>query len=161
MKSNIIVGYKAFNEGLINNYNKEFDLNKIYTIDGKIKYGLNGNGYHMCLNLEDTLRYYQEKEVNICLAVGFGDYEIFNDEYYGYYNMYSVENILLVKKLSRKEIINYMKNTNVERIKRFISLYKLTDSEIIEFKNINEEIDNYIDYYQYNKKDVFTLKKRK
>ena len=45
---------------------KKFELYKLYSTEGKIKYGLEGNGYHFCKYLEDTLRYYDamNDEVN-------------------------------------------------------------------------------------------------
>ena len=48
----MIKGYKCFNKGLINRYGKKFEVGKIYHQDGDIKFGINGNGFHMCSNLE-------------------------------------------------------------------------------------------------------------
>lgn len=45
-------GYKCFNEYLTNCYGTKFEVQKTYTIDNDfVKFGLNGNGYHMCKNL--------------------------------------------------------------------------------------------------------------
>ena len=156
-----IIGFKAFNKGLINKYSNKYELNRLYKMDGKIKYGINGNGFHMCLNLEDTLRFFDtfNEEVDVCLVLGFGKYDLYNDEYYGYYDMYSFQKIYIIKKLNREEIINYMKKQSIERIVRFVSLYKMSEEEYNSFRNMDEKIDKYIDYYQCGKKDVFQLKK--
>lgn len=158
---NIIVGFKTFNKCLINNYGVKYDINKIYHMNSIIKYGINGNGFHMCKNLEDTLRYFDtfNNDVDICLVLGFGNFDEYFDEYYGYYNMFAFENMFIIKKLSREEIIEYMKKQNEERIRRFVSLFKMNAKEYNSFRNISLRIDEYIDYYQLNKKDVFELKK--
>ena len=158
----MMIGFKAFNCGLTNRYGFKYETNKIYHVDGTLKFGNDGNGFHMCKNLEDTLRYYDafNNNIDICLVLGFGNYEEFHDDYYGYYNMYVYENMYIIKILNRKEIIDYMKNTNIERMKRFISLYKLDDDEIIPFKNVDSVLDKVIDYYQYGNRDVFKLEKK-
>ena len=157
----MIIGFKAFNKGLINRYGMKYEINKLYHTEGLVKYGINGKGYHMCLNLEDTLRFYNSfnNDIDICLVAGIGNYEEHNDEYYGYYNLYCFQNIVLIKKLKREEIIEYAKRINIERLKRFVSLFKLTEEEIDYFYNIDEVLNKYIDYYQKNDKKVFKLKK--
>ena len=158
--NNTFVGFKAFNKNLINRYGKIYELNKIYHTKEKIKFGINGNGFHMCRNLEDTLRYYDSfnNDIEICLVLGYGNFESYCDDYYGYYNMFAFESMYIIKILSRNEIINYMKTKSSDRIKRFISLYKMNEEEYNIFRNISVDIDNYIDYYQLNKKDVFKKK---
>ena len=156
----IIVGFKSFNSNLINHYGYKYEVKKLYHANNNIKFGINGNGFHICKNLEDTLRFFNsfDHEVEICIVIGFGECDTQYDDYYGYYDMYAFENIYIMKKLSRKEIIDYMKKQNNERIKRFISLYKMNEEEYNMFRNIDSSIDKYIDYYQLNKKDVFEKK---
>ena len=57
-----MLGYKCFNENLTNRYNTKFEIGKIYHVNGNIKFGNNGNGFHICKNLEDTLRYFNSFE---------------------------------------------------------------------------------------------------
>lgn len=48
----MLVGYKSFNKGLVNNYGDAFKVKGIYTASGIIKAGNNGNGFHMCKRLK-------------------------------------------------------------------------------------------------------------
>ena len=157
-------GYKCFNQGLINRYGHKFEMGKTYHAESEIKFGNNGNGFHICTNLEDTLRYFDafNNEVDICLVCCYGDNSLYNDEYYGYYDMYAFEYMKIIKKLSREEIFEYAKRLSDYRLKRFISLMKLTQNELEEIKNLfkdNEDILKCILYYQENKTDVYALKK--
>lgn len=157
----IIKGYKCFYKGLINLYNRKYEPHKLYISSNNIKYGIDGNGFHMCENIEDTLRFFDNnKELEICEVIGFGNYEKHEDTYYDYFNMYSVEKLYISKILTRKEIINIALNLSEIRLKRFIAGYKLTNEELILFKNKfynNKTILNYIEYYQENNKTVFNL----
>jgi len=160
-----MLGYKCFNENLTNRYNTKFEIGKIYHVNGNIKFGNNGNGFHICKNLEDTLRYFNSFDYNIsiCLVYAFGKYDKYNDEYYGFYDMYAYEYLTILKKLNREEIINYALNLNEIRIQRFLSLYKLSNEEIKLFKNkFNnfESIIKCISYYQENNKDVYKILKK-
>ena len=89
----MIKGYKCFNKNLINRYGIPFEVGKTYKVDGNISFGNNGNGFHMCVNLEDTLRYFDgfNTEIDICEVIGDGNFVLFEDNYYGYYDMYSFE----------------------------------------------------------------------
>jgi len=155
-----IHGYKCFNKNLTNRYKVKFKVGKTYTVTGPIKFGNDGNGYHMCERLEDTLRFYDamNSEVTICEVIGKDETLEYYDEYNGYYDMYSVRTIKIVKKLTREEIINIMLNTYDERLKRFISLYKLNDEELNLLRTIykdNDQIIRYIEYFQENRLDAF------
>lgn len=160
-----IYGYKCVNKDKTNRYGITYELNKTYTIkdpNKNISFGNNGYGFHFCLNLEDTLRYFDaiNNEVIIYLVKGFGDIIEYEDEYNGFYNMYVSSNMEFIKELTREEIINYALTLNSERIKRFISLFKLNDSEINLIKNKYNSliINQYIEYYQYNNKEAFNTK---
>lgn len=161
----IIKGYKCFYKGLSNIYNTKFELNKLYIAKGTIKYGVDGNGFHMCENLEDTLRFFDKtKELEICEVIGFGEKVKYNDEYYDYYNMFSVEKLYISRIIPRKEIIDIGLNLHELRIIRFLQGYKLTKEEIEMFKEkfyYNNRILKYISYYQEENKDAFKLKKIK
>ena len=159
-----MIGYKCFNEDLTNRYGTEFKVGKTYHVSGNIKFGNDGNGFHMCKNMEDTLRYFDafNGNVRICLVYGFGKSNKYNDEYNGFYDMYSYEYLTILKELTHQEIINYALNLYEERVKRFISLYKLSKDEIELFKNKfydNDNILKCIKYYQENMEDVYKLEK--
>ena len=83
-----MIGYKCFNEDLTNRYGAEFKVGKTYHVSGNIKFGNDGNGFHMCKNMEDTLRYFDafNGNVRICLVYGFGKSNKYNDEYNGFYD---------------------------------------------------------------------------
>lgn len=90
-------GYKVFNKGLTGNYGNTYELNKNYFYEGNIKF--KHSGFHFCEHLEDTLRYYNsfESDIEICLIKAFGTIVTYNDEYYGYYDMHSSSNFIILK----------------------------------------------------------------
>lgn len=154
-----IIGYKCFNKNLLNRYGKKFKLGKIYITDGAIKFGNSGNGFHMCKNMEDTFRYFDamNQEVELSLVKGSGTIVEYYDDYYGYYDMYAVEKLEILKVLSRSEIIEYALGLNDERLKRFLSGIKLTPDEIESILKLHssKDIKDTIDYYQKKKTDVY------
>ena len=152
-------GYKSFNADMTNRYGMQFEVGKIYKVDGPIKFGNNGNGFHMCKNMEDTFRYLDTNNIAVCEVNGFGKRHKYEDEYYGFYDMYAVEKIEILKLLRRKEILEYMLKTNPNRVARFIQLFNLYDDEVKifedKFKKETKIID-YINYYQKKRDDVWT-----
>ena len=159
-------GYKCFNKDLTNRYGNKFEIGKIYEKGENIKFGNDGHGFHFCKNLEDTLRYFpaNEEEIAICYVRGFGNINTYEDEYYGYYDMYVSQKIEIIKKLTREEIINYALNLYSERAIRFIQLFKLNSEEIKLFKEKFKNDINVIKailYYQLNDKDVYNVVKIK
>lgn len=159
----MINGYKCFKKGLINSYGVSFQVGETYRSTGKIVFGVDGNGFHMCERLEDTLRFFDtfQEDVDICSVVGFGNYIKRSDKYNDYYDMYVVENIRIVRKLTREEIVLYGLNLPEMRLIRFLSLFKLDDIEkklFLEKFNGDRLVNEYIDYYQNNKKDAFEKK---
>ena len=161
-------GYKCFDKGLINRYGIKYEVGKLYHCDGQITFGNNGNGFHVCKRLEDTLRYFDamNKEIDIAKVKCYGKYEEYEDDYNGYYDMYAYEYMEIEKVLTREEIINYGLKLYEFRAKRFISLYKLTPEEINLFKEKyqnNIDILNTIAYYQEGDKEVYNhyIKSRK
>ena len=139
---------------MTNRYGKKFEVGKIYTATGTIKFGNNGNGFHMCKNMEDTFRYFDSTNIAVCKVNGFGKKELYEDEYYGFYDMYAVEKIEILKLLKRKEILEYMLNNYPSNVIRFIQLFKLYDDELKlfedKFKNEYRVIDA-IEFYQKRK----------
>ena len=94
-----MLGYKAFDENLINRYGIEFELEKEYTIDGEIKFG--SNGFHFCTYLEDTLRYVDGTNAVIAIVESLGDLQKYDDEYNGYYDMFVTNKIKIIKVLTK------------------------------------------------------------
>ena len=161
-------GYKCFDKGLINRYGTKFEVGKEYHCDKEIKFGNDGNGFHVCKRLEDTLRYFDamEGEIDIAEVSCHGKYQEFEDDYNGYYDMFAYEYLKIDKVLTREEIIDYGLNLYDFRVKRFISLYKLTNEEIKLFKdkfNTNIDVLNTIAYYQEKDSEAFNhyTKKKK
>lgn len=88
------------------------------------------------------------------------------------YDMYSVEHLQIIKKLSRKEIIDTIINLSQwqdHRIIRFIQGFKLTPQEVELFKTTfakSYSIINAIHYYQdrnlevYNKNNLVKTRKK-
>ena len=80
----VVTGFKAFDSKTNNRYGMHFEEKKVYSVDGNIKFGTCGNGYHMCTNLEDTLRYVDNyDDIVIGEVIGFGDIDQYDDEYNG------------------------------------------------------------------------------
>ena len=105
-----VIGYKCFNEDLTNRYGINFEIGKIYSTKGEIKFGNVGNGFHFCKNIEDTFSYFDifAQNVTVCIVREFGNIVEYEDEYNGYYNMYVSENIEILRELTREEIIQTM-----------------------------------------------------
>ena len=158
-----IKGYKAFNKDRTNRYGQEFLEDTHYHVDGNISFGNNGNGFHFCKRMEDTFRYFDAMNGNIEVAsvVGSGDIVEFDDEYYGYYDMYAASDLYLERFLTREEVIKYFLDANEFAVKRFVSGFRLTDEEIMLFKlKFCHSIDvvNAISYYQEGDLDVYSRK---
>ena len=158
-------GYKAFNKGLTNRYGREFKEGETYTIEGPLKFGNDGNGFHFCERLEDTLRYFpaMEEEIDIAEVTALGDLEEAVDHYYGYYDMYCTNKIRIDRVLKREEIIEMFLDKNNFRVMRFIQGFKLNPNELDLYKltyGSNECVMNCIAYYQDGDTDVYNRKAR-
>lgn len=127
-----IFGYKAFHRGLIGKNNFVFEVGKHYHCSS---IGFGKQGFHMCLRLEDTLRYFlDEEDIEFCFVRGYGTIAEYDDDYFGYYDLYSCSSMEIISKLSRKEILEtYYKmrdNFSLEdRYARFVWRFPLTDEE--------------------------------
>ena len=88
-----VKGYKAFNKDATNRYGKPFTEGETYRVTGDIKFGNDGNGFHMCKALSDVFRYVKAEEEDVLVAevTGRGKYVRRDDNYYGYYDMYACE----------------------------------------------------------------------
>lgn len=159
----MVEGYKCFNSDLTNRYGEKFEVGKVYSKEGTIKFGNDGNGFHICANLEDTLRYFDGfNEIKIAKVILTGTIVCHEDEYNGYYDMYAGEYLYIEKVLTRQEIIDYALSLSNYRINRFISLFRLNEEEIKlfkeKFKNDQSILDT-IAYYQENDHNVYKKKK--
>lgn len=159
-KENIIKGYKAFDKNMRNRYGRLFEEGQTYKVEGALSFGNDGNGFHFCKNLEDTLRYVPatEEEVTIARVASLGEVYEASDEFYGFYNMYSARIIKIEKFLSREEIIIKYLDNSEHSVLRFLQLFKLSEEEIPLFKIRyvnNTNIQNAISYYQEGDKETY------
>lgn len=158
-----IRGYKAFNEDLSNRYGAEFKAGEIYQVTGPVAFGTRGNGFHFCKRLEDTLRYFDAMEGNVQIAevIGRGNIAEYYDDYYGYYDMYAASELEVVKVLSREEIlVPYLISANYDRVKRFVSGFRLTFDEKEMFRTAfsdRKDILQAIAYYQDGIKNTYDI----
>lgn len=155
--------YKIFNGGLKNRYGVEFEVGKAYTLDisnRDIEYGINGYGFHFVKRPEDALRYFDaiNGDVDIACVESLGPIKEYYDDYYGYYDLYVTNSILIKHALTRKEFIIYMLNTNENRIERLIQGFQLNEEElkIILEKYPTDKIYRAIEYYQRGNKDIYS-----
>ena len=146
-----IIGYKAFNKDFTNRYGMKFEVGKTYNIDGEIKFGVKGNGFHLCSSFEDTFRYFDTEEGFILTEVeANGKIVSYDDEYNGYYDMYAASEIKIIRIIERTEIIEMIKNITYAdyRIKKVIDTLYLTDEEINELLPYFEKFLTYNKSYQ-------------
>lgn len=160
-------GYKAFNKNMTNRYGAEFEVGNVYEVEGSAHFGNNGNGFHFCKRLEDTLRYFDamDDEIQIAEVIGSGSICEYCDEYYGYYDMYSATKLEVVKVLSRNDILKmFLDNQLSNRVIRFIQGYNLNEYEKMAFRyrySDDMAILKNIDYYQDGIKDAFSVEREK
>ena len=159
----VVTGFKAFDSKTNNRYGMHFEEKKVYSVDGNIKFGTCGNGYHMCTNLEDTLRYVDNyDDIVIGEVIGFGDIDQYDDEYNGYYDMYAVRKLYIRRFISREEMIKMMLEVDENRAFRFIQFFPLSDDEKEMFKLAyasKEKVLDGISYYQEGDTEVYVRKK--
>ena len=123
-------GYKAFNKDETNRYGKKYEENTVYKAEGPLQFGNHGNGFHFCKRLEDTLRYFpaMEEEIQIAEVTSLGEQVEYDDDYYGYYDLFAARTIRIDKFLTREEIVDmYLVMDNDDRIKEASVLYDLGD----------------------------------
>lgn len=166
-----IEGYKALFDDCSTRDGTILKAKNIYICNSVIKF--RHSGYHFCKRLEDTLRYYDGfKEIQFARVIGSGIITTYDDEYYGYYDMYACSELYVDHFLSKQEINTYIEKLiklapyNPERILRFIRGYKLTNKQkeqivtSINDKYTKERCHKAIEYYQENKKYVYEINSR-
>ncbi len=119
-----------------NRYGDKFEIGKIYHADGEVKWGNKGNGFHLCTNIEDCFRYVDPNNLLMTEVIGFGKMRKYDDEYYGYYDMYVCEYMRIIREISREEIIDMMLHTYLDRRNRFIRDFNLTEEELKLFEGV-------------------------
>jgi len=145
----IIHGYKAFaTDGT--NIALEIMPPGDYHFDGKVKYGK--SGYHFAKRLEDTIRYSGTNSPLIAEVIGSGIIDEGEDDYYGYYEVYSASDIKIVRYLSREEIVEYGLKLTEQRMKRFVVNFDLTSAELDLFACENRNIERTIKTYEIREK---------
>ena len=157
-----IKGYKALNGDFSNRHGLKMEVGVTYKTLGNVKFGNNGNGYHFCKNLEDTLRFVDgiNDDIVIVEVTGSGEFVVRDDEYNGYYDMISAAELTIDRTLEHDEIIKYFLSDKMYdlRVIRFIMGYKLSLEEIEMFKlryALNDKVLKAISYYQENNKDAY------
>ena len=160
-------GYKLLDVGLINEYGFKYEMNKVYTLNGELRW--NYNGFHFCTNIEDTLRYRDKEKgtfeiVEIESLGNHVDGSTLENDYYGYETGYATDKFKINRIISREELITtVLHSKNIDRIRRLISSIPLFEEEINLINQMYnlEIISQYIDYYQKNDKLAFIRKKVK
>ena len=157
----IVYGYKCFNKGLTNRYGEKYEIGMVYHCDGEIKFGNEGHGFHMALNLEDTLKYF-DQNIDIAYVKCYGKYDEIPDtkenEENDNYDMFAFEYMVIEKVLTREEIIAHMLDAWESSVIKFIMYFKLTPDEKKLFREkfkTNTRIQNYLTYYQDSDTEVF------
>ena len=153
-----MLGYKALTNNLTNRYGFTYEIGKKYYLEGDLKW--RSNGFHFCTRVEDTLRYVDayNDEVVIVLVEGEGKFVKFEDDYYGFYDMYASSELTIIREVKREEVFNIVINSNdVERVRRLVTLMKLNKDEIDIIRKKYPELNDTIYYYQ---NDEYILKRK-
>lgn len=150
----MIEGYKAFENGLITQFGDKLEIGKKYKIDGKIAW--NNRGYHFCSYPEDTLRYFSHLKDSVVAKVhSNGKCIKYDDEYFGYYDMYVSNELIVDRILNREELFNLILSRYELSIRKMIVTLKLTQNEIDVIMTRFPNLVNYIEYYQFDNKSAF------
>lgn len=152
-------GYKSFNKNKQNRYGMPFTEGCTYRVEGPISFGNYGNGYHFCKNLCDVFRYADNAdEAQVASVIGSGEMVKYDDEYYGYYDMYAAQEITIERFLSREEIISIIVSGSGESAKKFLNFVRLSRKELslfLERFRDNRFLLEWIMYYQLGCHDIY------
>lgn len=157
-------GYKCFNKDKTNRYGIPFEEGKDYHVDGEIRFGNKGNGFHMCVHLSDVFRYFDTRDDNFVVAevTCSGEYDLreYPDDFEGYYEMYAFSDMHIDRFISREEIIEKMLVAPINDVKKFLRTFVLGDKEALLFLRKyceSMEIISIILYYHYGEKEIYYL----
>lgn len=154
----LVIGYKGFNSDFTNRYGDKFEVGKVYDAGEEIKWGNQGNGFHLCTHIEDCFRYVDSETSIMTEVIGFGNVQKYDDSYYGYFDMYVVQYLKIIRVISRKEIIEIAKTLPDNRLERFIQTYELNDDEtdeIMETSYGKTKVLKALQYYHFGDKGVY------
>lgn len=157
-----MIGYKTLDNESKNRYGKTFLPGIVYSVEGEVRFGRNGNGYHFCKNFEDSLKYLECFTRNFKLAKvrAFGEIRESFDRYNDIYDIYVASSLEILSYLTEEEIFKIALQLSPIQIKRFLQLYPLTELEKERFKEEYKMLElgvmQTFDYYQENKKDAFS-----
>lgn len=112
-----VVGYKRFNPGFIDYTGFKYEIGKIYTLDNgeisleeKLKFYKNGNGFNFCRKLKDVFRGYPFEGFDFAVV------EALDDVINYCYGEDSITNkIKIVKKLTLEEIMSQINSDITEQ----------------------------------------------
>ena len=116
----------------------------------------NKNPYTINLYLEDAFRNYNDS--SIYLVEGKGEGRHVPDLVDEFLERYDFEEIKILKKMTREEIVEYGLRLDGKRLERFLSYFKLTDEEKDLFvNNFDKNSDEMyaIRYYALGQKNAF------
>ena len=155
-------GYKVFYNGLIDSFGNKHTIGTKYKLDGEVKWSQ--NGFHFCKRPEDTLRNFDDfnNKLEIALIHASGNIVEYDDEYYGYYDMFASSEYKIIRVMSREEIVReVLTSKNIFRQKRLLERMRLTEEQLKLFKGLSEELDDVISYYQYHDTEAYQRKYKK
>ena len=160
----VVKGYKCFNGNKTNRYGVPFEEGKDYHVDGEIRFGNKGNGFHMCVHLSDVFRYFDTSDNDFCVAevTCKGKFQLreFPDDFEGYYDMYAFSDMHIDKFLSREEIISKMLEAPYNDVKKFLRTFVCTEDEIRLFINkykVDIDILSIILFYHYKNRGTYYM----
>lgn len=142
-------GYKVLDKGLYNQYGTQYELGKVYHLNGELKWS--ENGFHFCERPEDTLKFieYFDSDIDMTEVDCGGEIITRDDEYYGFYDMHAATIMKIIRIIPRIEYFNEIVDSkNPDRVKRLASLIKLTQEEKDIILKLYPDVKLTIDYYQ-------------
>ncbi len=127
MDKKILNGYKCINKDFSNRYRTiTYEIGKKYVVDGPLSFGNRGNGFHFTTYMEDCFRYFNNKESILCEVIGSGNILMFDDDYYGYYDMAVSSELEILRLISNEEILNNVLKMPVHRRIKFLATFELS-----------------------------------
>lgn len=124
--------FKAFKEDLTNKYGQSFEVGVVYSKSNRVlKFGKNGSGYHVSVQLADTFRFFNPCRDNVyCEVVGFGNMVQQDNYLYRSDTMYVVEKMKIIKIMTREDIFRYVLHSSIDEFRRFLALYPFNKEEL-------------------------------
>lgn len=161
-----MVGYKILNKKMENRYGEKLEVGGIYQVEGIVKYGLLGNGYHFSSNICEIFRFFNTNDDDFVVVEveGFGKIVENDVDYYGYMNLYVAEGIKINRIIERKDYIKMILEMDEFSVEKFLRTFRLSDKEKEIFKikfASNDKIMKLISYFQDDDKTVYEREYKK